>query len=250
MPNRRLTLFVFITLAVSGLLASCSPWGFGPCQTPGNLLPERLLGTWRLTYPSNHWVSDPVEGSLVVSGTTTFLVAPAATPMSLALCEKIVPIRPDVAWERCSLLRERAYQMEGQETVTLNQDGTYQQTFVSSTYSYTSPLYQWEFIGDTPDGPKLRMNNMKYFAEGVPQGNSSVFIVLQPQVVDSLRVQKYRQSHPRSETDNLIVSVAYPDYGFIYLYPRLCDGKLSLAQMVFRPSDADNQVVTNPVFRR
>jgi hypothetical protein len=140
--------------------------------------------------------------------------------------------------------------MEGQETVTLNKDGTYQQSFVSSTYSYTSPLNRWEFISATPDGPKLRMDNMKYFAEGVPQANSSVFIVLHPQVVDSLRVQKYRYSHPRSETKNLVVAVAYPDYGFIYLYPRLCDGKLSLAQMVFRPSDADNQVVTNPVFRR
>lgn len=248
MPNRRVIPFVFFALTVFGLLGACSSLGFyAPCKTPGNLIPKQLFGAWRLTYSPDHWVSDPVEGSLVVSGTTTYLVAPAATPMSLAACERIVPLESNVAWERCSLLRGRAYQMEGQETIMLNQDGTYRQTFASSTYSYTSPLYRWEFIGDTPDGPKLRMNNMKYFAEGVPQGNSAVFIMLQPQVVDSLRVQKYEQAHPQ---ENWVISVAYPDDGFIYLYPRLCDGRLSLAQMVFRPSDADNQVVTNPVFRR
>lgn len=252
MPNRRAVLLVLIILAAGvGLLASCIALGFhGPCKIPpDNLAPESLVGTWRLTYPSDHWVSDPVEGSLVMSGTTTYLVAPGATPMSLAQCERVGPIWPDVAWERCPLLRGLAYRMEGQETVTLNSDGTYQQTFASDTYSYISPLNRWEFITDTPDGPKLRMRGMKYFSEGIRQANSSVHITLSPQRADLDRLQKHLQSHPTSETAGIVAGVAYPEDGFIYLYPRICEGRLALVQMGFRVG-SDDWSPNNPVFRR
>lgn len=253
MSNRRAVLIVLLSLAAGvGWLASCSWLGFfgPPCQTPKrNLTPESLLGTWRLTYPSDQWVSDPIEGSLVVSGTTTYLIAPEATPMSLTQCERVGPVWPDVAWEECPLLRGSAYRMEGQETVTLNSDGTYQQTFVSSTYSYTSPLQHWEFITDAPDGPKLRMHGMKYFSEGIRQANSSVHITLSPQRADRDRWDKFFKSHSRSETAGLVVGVAYPEAGFIYLYPRKCERELSLVQMGFRVG-SDDWRPNNPVFRR
>ena len=255
MYNRRAILFVLITLAVGGgLLATCVSRGFygpfyGPCKVPPNLASESLFGTWQLTYPSDYWVSDPAEGSLVVSGTTTYLVAPAASPMSLAQCEKVGPVRREDAWRWCPVLRGPAYRMEGQETVTLNRDGTYQQTFVSSTYSYTSPLNHWGFIGDTPDGPKLRMHGMKYFSEGIRQANSFVHITLSPQRVDLDRLQKYLQAHPPSETTDIVAGVAYPEDGFIYLYPRFCEGKLSLVQMGFRVG-SDDWYPNNPVFHR
>ena len=257
MPNKHAIVSICIILAVGlGLATACSSSGFyGPCEAPDRLLPESLLGTWRLSYPSDHWVSNPIAGSLVVTGTTPYLVASGATPMPLKGCEWLVGLGgrllgSDRAWERCPLLRGQTYQMEGTETITLNGDGTYLQTFVSSGYTYASPLNHWEFISDSLDGPKLRMDNMKYFAEGVSQANSSVRIVLNPQVVDSLRAQRGRESHTKSGAEKLPVIVAYPDDGFIFLYPRLCKGELSLAQMVFRSSDADNQVVTNPVFSR
>lgn len=257
MQNRRIPLAICVVLAAAlGLLTACSSWGFfSPCKAPDDLSPESLLGTWHLAYPSDHWVSDPIEGSLVVTGMTPYLVAPDAPPMALTGCEWLVGLEgrllgPEQAWERCPLLRGPSYQMEGQEMLTLYEDGTYQQTFVSGAFAYNSPLNRWQFIGDSPDGPKLRMENMKYFAEGVSQANSSVRIVLHPQVVDSLRAQRERESQSGSEMTNLPLVIAYPDDGFIYLYPRLCEGELSLAQMVFRPSDADNQIVANPVFTR
>ena len=64
--------------------------------------------------------------------------------------------------------------MEGTETLLLREDGTFRHTFRSTDYSYESPKQQWEFISadDEPDGPKLRMEGMKYFAEGITQANS------------------------------------------------------------------------------
>jgi len=139
--------------------------------------------------------------------------------------------------------------MEGQETVTLNKDGTYQQSFVSGTYSYTSPLHHWEFIADAPDGPKLRMHSMKYFSEGIQQANSLAHITLSPQRADLDRLQKYLQAHPPSETTDVVAGVAYPEDRFIYLYPRFCEGKLSLVQMGFRVG-SDDWYPNNPVFHR
>jgi hypothetical protein len=139
--------------------------------------------------------------------------------------------------------------MEGREIVTLNEDGTYQHSFISRTYTYTSPLHRWEFIGDTPDGPKLRMHGMKYFSEGIRQANSFVHITLSPQRADLDRWQKYFQSHSPSETADLVVGVAYPEAGFIYLYPRICEREISLVQMGFRVG-SDDWRPNNPVFRR
>ena len=139
--------------------------------------------------------------------------------------------------------------MEGQETITLYDDETYQQVFVSGAFSYTSSVNKWELILDSPDSPKLRMHDMKYLAEGVAQARSYVPITLQPQVIDRLRVQDYRETQGWSEGLIWDVQVVYPEQGYIFLYPRKCAGKLSLVQMVFRPSDPDNLVVENPVFQ-
>jgi hypothetical protein len=215
---------------------------------PGDKGGERVSQNF-FPNPPNHWVSDPVEGSLAITGTITYLVAPDATPMSLAECWWLQSM-PDVAWEGCGLLRGEEYPMKGQESITLDDDGTYQQILVSGAYSYTSPANSWELIMDSPDGPKLRMYDMKYFAEGVVQANSHVPITLHPQVVDSLRVQDYREAQGWSKGLVLDVEVVYPEQGYIYLYPRRCAGEFSLVQMVFRPSDADNLVVENPVFQR
>lgn len=243
MNSRCLCPAVVISLCV--LLSACF---YGPCKQPARLEQGDLYGEWQLTYPTNHWVSDPVEGSLVVTGTVTYLVAPEATPMSLAECSW-VEFRPDLAWEGCGLLRREAYPMEGQESITLYDDGTYQQVFVSGAFSYTSPTNKWELILDSPDGPKLQMYDMKYFAEGVAQANSYVPITLHPQVVDRLRVQDYRETQGWDEGLIWDVQVVYPERGYIFLYSRRCAGELSLVQMVFRPSDPDNLVIENPVFQ-
>ncbi|MFZ5919071.1 MAG: hypothetical protein ACOYZ7_19225 [Chloroflexota bacterium] len=120
---------------------------------------------------------------------------------------------------------------------------------MSETYSYTSPLYQWELITDAPDGPKLRMEGMKYFAEGIAQANSTIQMILKPQTVDLLRIQEYQEStEPRPE--GIGSGVLYPDFGYIYLYPRVCKGELSLVQMGWRVGDPDNLTISNPVFQR
>ena len=254
--RRRTLLCMVITLVVGlGLLASCATLGlYGPCKVPRNLSPESVLGEWSLTYPSDYWVSDPIEGSLVVTGTMPYLIAPGATPMPLEDCWEIVGLDGKLqwqndAWKSCSTLRGPSYRMEGDETVTLYANGTYQQNFVSSTYSYTSPLNRWEFIANVPDGPKLRMYGMKYFSEGIRQANSFVHITLSPQRADLDRLQKYRQSLPPGETTAIVAGVAYPEDGFIYLYPRNCERRLCLVQMGWRVG-SDDWHPNNPVFSR
>ena len=241
-----------ITIGITVLLCAClcaclSKTLHGPCAVPKNLKESDVLGGWHLTY-SEHYVSDPIEGSLVVSGTTTYLIAPGAIPMSLEGCEKHGRGDPRTAWERCPLLRGPDYVQEGEERITLFKDGTYQQRFASGTYSYTSPINRWELITETPDSPKLRMKGMKYFAEGIAQANSAISVQFSPQMSDQLRVQAYKKT--TSSQQDLGTWVTYPDDGFVYLYPRLCDGQLSLVQMTFGPHDPDNVTVRNPVFKR
>ncbi len=227
-----------------------------PCTLPYRLNEEDLFGEWELTYDYTYWVSDPIEGSLVVTGTTAYLVRPATDPMPLTRCNWLVGFRgqlsgEDFAWERCPQLRSEDHSMEGIETVHLREDGTYQHTFRSTDYSYESPKQQWEFIStdDAPDGPKVRMEGMKYFAEGVAQANSTARIVLKPQTADLLRIQEYVEStEPRPE--GVGGGVVYPDFGYVFLYPRVCQGELSLVQMGFRVGDPDNPVIRSPIFRR
>jgi hypothetical protein len=93
------------------------------------------------------------------------------------------------------------------------------------------------------------MHGMKCFSEGIRQANSFVHITLSPQRADLDRLQKYVQSHPPSETTDIVAGVAYPEDGFIYLYPRVCERKLSLVQMGFRVG-SDDWHPNNPVFHR
>lgn len=238
-----------LAIMVGFLLAGCLGITlYGPCAVPKQFEEQDLLGDWKAAY-DEHYVSDPVEGTLVISGTVTYLVAPDATPMSLESCKGPAGVVwPDVAWERCPILRGESYLMRGEETLMLNENGTYQHSFVSGTYSYTSPINRWELVEDTPDGPKLRMEGMKYFAEGVAQANSMVNIRLRPQMADQMRVQEFLMAS--KEVEPFKVVVTYPDDGFIYLYPRLCNGELSLVQMGLHVYDPDDLVVVNPVFRR
>ena len=242
---KRIYLLSGVTVLLCVLLLACKL--YSPCAIPKRIEKADVIGVWHLTY-AQHYVSNPIEGSLVVSGTTTYLIAPNATPMSLEECEKGGRVSLKTAWEQCPLLRSPRYPMEGEERIILFEDGTYQQFFVSGAYSYTSPLNRWELITDTPDGPKLQMQWMKYFAEGIAQANSYINILIGPQMSDQLRVQKYKEA--TQSYQDLKTWVTYPGDGFVYLYPRLCDGKLSLVQMAFKAHDPDNMTVRNPVFKR
>jgi len=241
---KRICLLIGIAALLGTLLSACKL--YSPCAIPKRIEKADVIGMWHLTY-SKHYVSDPIEGSLVISGTTTYLIAPKATPMSLEECEKGGRVSPKTAWELCPLLRGPRYPMEGEERIILFEDGTYQQFFISGTYSYTSPLNRWEMITDTPDSPKLQMQGMKYLAEGVAQANSAISIFLNPQVVDALRIQKFNAT--TDPQHRVRPWITYPDNGFVYLYLRLCDGRLSLVQMVFGPQDPDSMGVRNPVFK-
>lgn len=135
--------------------------------------------------------------------------------------------------------------LQGQEEVVLLEDGTYQHTFSSTVYSYTNQTGAWRLITDTVDGPKLRMDTMKYFAQGVQQANSSDRIELDPHIKDALKIQN---AVPVSEWGHY--SVSYPSTGYLYLYPRICSGELVLLQMVYGPQDPDDLSIQVPVFRQ
>jgi len=225
-----------------------------PCKVPKDLSEQELIGAWQISYSVEPYVvSDPIAGSLVVTGTTPYLVASNSTPMPLDKCEKLVGFGGQIdeitAWQWCVQLRGEDYLMEGEEMVVLYENGTFQQMFFSDAYSYTSPLLTWELISNTPDGPKLRMNGMKYFAEGNAQANSSIQMILKPQTIDLLRIQEYVESIEPSP-EGLGGGVLYPDFGYIYLYPRMCEDELSLVQMGWRVGDPDNLVTSNPVFQK
>jgi hypothetical protein len=44
--------------------------------------------------------------------------------------------------------------------------------------------------------------------------------------------------------------VVYPEDGYLYLYPRVVDGRLRLLQMVHEVFDLDDQLPLKPVFDR
>jgi len=248
------TLFLILFGVLSSLCLACD-W-HRPCKVPDRLGKQDVVGEWQLTYGPDYYVSDPIEGTLVVTGTTVYLIRPDSERLPLTDCGWLLGFygeisRHDVAWERCPQLRNEDHVMDGRETLILREDGTFQQTFHSNEYSYEGPIQKWEYISEesAPDGPKMRMHGMKYFAEGVIQANSTVSITLKAQVVDLLRIQDYVESnHPHS--GEVSGGVVYPDWGHVYLYPRLCQGELSLLQMGFRVGDPDNLVVRSPVFQR
>jgi len=218
---------------------------YAPCDVPKTLDVQDVYGEWVVTY-RDHYVSDPLKGSIVISDTIPYLVAPEATPMALDAC----PFHePWAFWERCYLLFGESHPMEGVEVLLINSDGTYRQFYMSSDYFYASPVNRWEFIPATPDGPKLRMEGMKYFAEGIARANGASQMRLSPQTVDLLRIQDHKKSTD-SRDEAFTTGVIYPDYGYVFLYPRLCKGELSLVPMGWRVSDPDGLAIDSPVFQK
>lgn len=244
-----------ISLAVLSCVCLPCTW-HRPCQVPGRLARQDVIGQWQLSYGPEYGVSDPIEGTLTVTDTTAYLIRPDLEPLALTECDWLVGYdgnvsRPDVAWERCPQLRGHDYFLTGTEMLELHEDGTFVHSFQSEDYEYISQGQRWEYISETesPDGPKLKMPGMKYFAEGVAQANSSATITLKAQVTDLLRIQEYMRTADTRPPD-VESGVAYPDFGHIYLYPRLCRGDLALNQMGFRVGDPDNLVVRSPPFQR
>ena len=132
----------------------------------------------------------------------------------------------------------------GKETLTFFPDGTYQQYFELDEYTYSGPRSTWSINRDHMDSPKLVMNRMKYFAEGLATANDTLWVELGPQSWDRFRIQE------SGETFSYSGGVSYPGDGFVYLYPRRCGWRLVLQQMVWGSQDPDNQFIRNPVFRR
>lgn len=138
--------------------------------------------------------------------------------------------------------------LNGDETVILNEDGTYAHMFNSSGYAYHDESNPWELVLDAPDSPKLRMHGMKYFADGTERANTQEPFDISAQMPDRLRIQDYDKN--KSGEQWIRKGVTYPTDGFIYLYPRLCDGELALVQMMDPRQDPDDMSVQNPVFTR
>lgn len=138
--------------------------------------------------------------------------------------------------------------LTGVETVTLERDGTYAHSFDSEDYIYADAGMEWEWITDTPDSPKLKMHGMKYFADGPDRANTQKLFELSPQMSDIFRIQDYNEK--KSGKQWVSPGVTYPIEGYIYLYPRLCNGVLSLVQMMDPRQDPDDMTVQNPVFTR
>ena len=150
---------------------------YSPCKVPDQLSDDDLIGEWELEYGPGYWVSDPIEGSLTVSGTTAYLIEPGGGLLPLSRCNWLVGYkgqlnRAHACLEKwCPQLRTETYYMEGTGVLHLQKDGTYRQTFKSSEYSYTGPVGRWEFVSadEAPDGPKGRLHGMKYFVRGSPR---------------------------------------------------------------------------------
>lgn len=234
-----------------------------PCSVPKEVNQSELIGVWSLDYSftfPRHWVTDPVEGSVeyitfprqwvtdpvdgsvVYTDKYSYLVRPDGTSEPLGNCAYIDPL--DI-WEECSKLRGQGYPMVGKERIRLSEDGTFQQTFNSRNYSYVGPIQKWELITSTPDGPKLRMDGMKFFAAGIAQANCNIPVELGPQLSDILRLRE-----SVTDADEVNAAVVYPDDGYLYLYPRVCNGRLTLVQMAFGRLGFDEYYPNAPWFIR
>lgn len=240
MKKQHVTL-ITILLMVIGLVFACKflfdvlvP--YGPCGVPRRTITEEnIVGQWRALY-NEQSVSDPVAGKVTVISDTLHLVEPDGSITSLEGCPAHFP---ESAWFNCSDLREERYFLNGEETLKFWKNGTYQQIFVSGTYTYTSPINQWELITTAGDSPKIKLYDGIYFPAGIAQAFNKNDIFLNPQHSDSNLV-------PRSSRPSLLIT--YPKDGFIYLSPRICSGELSLTQMIHQRYDADDWTVKNPVF--
>ena len=134
--------------------------------------------------------------------------------------------------------------ISGVETLTIHADGTYSQLFESAEHNYTGPANQWSLVLDEGDGAKLKMEGLRYYANGLDYVNRPLNLRLQ--MADKL---DYKESVPLADQKAKIV-VNYPEDEFVYLYPRTCRGEFVLLQMVSGGGDPDDLTVHNPVFTK
>ncbi|MBM4459905.1 MAG: hypothetical protein FJ011_19445 [Chloroflexi bacterium] len=225
----------------------------GPCAVPRRVTEADVVGEWRAVY-SNYYVKNPITNTLVVSETAIYRMLPDGALFDLGQCGSAAEPAVDYS-VRCPVLQGEEVRITGEEQVVINRDGTYRQTFSSGSYTFTGPLNTWHLIIDPAAGPMLQMDGMKYFAAGIVLADSPIHLSLGAQMADQLRAQDYYQKHPVEQTTTSGIThrdtgFVYPDIGFVYLFPRLCTGKLSLLQMVFGGGDPDNLTVRNPIFTR
>jgi hypothetical protein len=216
---------------------TCKDW-------PQDLGVDMLVGTWEAQYQSLP-VRDPLPGNLVITGSTTYLVAPGATPMPITECGKSRPIESRL---QCPELLSSEYRLNGLELVVLRADGTYTQSFSSGQYRYEGEPAPWQFLPSNPEGPRLVLSRMRYFPAGVAWAGGTMPFALGPQVIDGLHAQATWEAAPVLRT--LSIAVRYPADGVVYLYPRLCKGQLSLTHMTYDMGDPDNTDTVNPTFKR
>ncbi len=164
--------------------------------------------------------------------------------------ERVVENQVIGAWQAeysnfSSSSQQKATANGGIERLQLFHDGTYVQTFDSLNFSYVSERNTWRLIGEE-DGPKLEMQGLRYFADGIKASEAS--LILHIQTPDAVRFQNKYEGGAIDRSVKL--AVQYPQDGFVYLYPRSCLGKFVLLQMVSDPADPDDPSVHKPVFER
>lgn len=136
-------------------------------------------------------------------------------------------------------------QISGVETLNIRTDGTYSQHFESTEYNYTGPANKWSLVLDEGDGAKLKMEGLRYFANGLDYVDGPLNLSLQLPDWEA-----YVDSTPLIADRKAKIVVNYPEDGFVYLYPRTCRGKFVLIQMVSGSVDPDNRAVHNPVYTK
>jgi hypothetical protein len=136
--------------------------------------------------------------------------------------------------------------IDGTERIVFSENGTYIQTFESERFNYASTENQWEFVSSVSEGPKLVMHRFKYYPHGLYL--SSAGLELSPQTFDiGLYQDAYRETGIKAEK----FSVDYPKDGFVFLYPRICLGKLALLHMVAAGlGDPDSLGIDHPPFEK
>jgi len=218
-PRLRILAFLLglgaAVISSATLLSSCV--GFfrysGPCSAPRQFASKEVIGQWQTVY-------DAYQSSDYVPYSRDPLVAMSEPP-------------------------KHADAISGIDILTFYDDGTYNQVFKGDDFVYKSSSLRWELNLNGPEGPKLRMYGLKYFAFGISNAEGPLY--LQPQNPDQLRYQ--REQGELTSLDEIII--AYPYDGYLFLYPRSCLGKTVLLQMVgINCCDPDDLSVHHPVFEK
>lgn len=107
------------------------------------------------------------------------------------------------------------------EQITFNADYTYIQVFENGLENRST----WQLIKGEPDSPKILLNNGWFYyttddlTYEVELGTITKSKQLTPQVLDML---EYGSK----------ITINYPNDGYLYMYPRMCQGKFTLQGMV------------------